>query len=268
VAAPGERSTSRDRPLIAVTTSEVRESKAVALTRHGEPAHREMALGLKYLQAVEAAGAVPVVIPPLGTDAVAPLLDRCSGLLLSGGPDLNPDAYGQQPHAELGPNEPTLDEFEIALTRAADARAMPIFAVCRGLQLLNVARGGTLHQHLPDVAGEEVRHRQTEPSAETSHWVRIAPGSRLAEALGRRRTKVNSFHHQAVDLPGRDLVATAWAPDGTVEGIEATDREFVVAVQWHAECLIARPVQAGLFAAFVHAAARFEQSGSALRRVA
>jgi putative glutamine amidotransferase len=267
VAAPGKSRTTDTRPLIAVTTSEVRASKAVTLTRHGEPPQHEMALGLKYLHAVEMAGAVPVVIPPLHGDSVTPLLDRCSGLLLSGGPDLNPDAYGQKPHAELGPNEPALDDFEIQLTRAADARGMPILAICRGLQLLNVARGGTLHQHLPDLAGE-ISHRQTEPAKDTTHWVSIAGGSRLEHALGRRRTKVNSFHHQAVDVLGRDIVATAWAGDGTVEGLEAADREFVVAVQWHAECLISRPAQAGLFSAFVAAAARFEQSEPALRSVA
>jgi putative glutamine amidotransferase len=268
VAAPGKSRNGSTRPLVAVTTSEVRESEAVTLTRHGEPPQHEMALGLKYLHAVEAAGAVPVVVPPLGGDAVAPLLERCSGLLLSGGPDLHPRAYGQAPHRELGPNEPVLDGFEMELTRAADARGMPILAICRGLQLLNVARGGTLHQHLPDVAGGQIGHRQTAPGTETTHWVNIAPGSRLEGTLGRRRTKVNSFHHQAIDELGRDLVASAWASDGTVEGIEAADRQFVLGVQWHAECLVSRPAQAALFQAFAAAASGFERSGPALRRVA
>src|SRR5919107_2347905 len=128
-----------DIPLVAVTTSEVRESQNVTLTRHGEPPHHEMALGLKYLQATEAAGAVPVVVPPLHESAIEPLLARCSGLLLSGGPDMNPRAYRRPPHPELGPNEPVLDEFEISLVRAADRLGMPILAICRGLQVLNVA---------------------------------------------------------------------------------------------------------------------------------
>jgi putative glutamine amidotransferase len=249
------------RPLIAVTTSEVRESQAVTLTRHGEPPQHEMALGLKYLHAVEAAGAIPVVVPPLHGQAVEPLLDRCSGLLLSGGPDLHPRAYGRPAHPELGPNEPLLDEFELELARAADARGIPILAICRGMQLLNVARGGTLHQHIPD-------HRQSEPGTQTTHWVNIAPGTALATVLGRRRTKVNSFHHQAVDELGRGLVATAWAGDGTVEGVEAADRAFVVAVQWHAECLVGRPAHADLFGAFTAAASAYEARGAGLRSVA
>ena len=255
-------------PLIAVTTSEVREGKSVTLTRHGEPPDHEMALGMKYLQAVETAGAIPVVVPPLHDPAVGPLLDRCSGLLLSGGPDLDPGAYGRDAHAETGPIEPALDGFELALARAADARGMPILAICRGLQLLNVARGGTLHQHLPDVAGDRIQHRQGEPGTRTTHWVNVAGNSRLASILGRRRTKVNSFHHQAACDLGHDLEATAWASDGTVEGLEATDRDFVVAVQWHAECLVHRPGQAALFEAFVHAAAHSERAAPALRRAA
>jgi putative glutamine amidotransferase len=258
-----------DIPLVAVTTSEVRESENINLTRHGEPPQHEMALGLKYLQAVEAAGAVPVVVPPLHTAAIEPLLSRCSGLVLSGGPDMNPRAYGRPPHAELGPNEPVLDEFEIELALAAERRGMPILAICRGLQVLNVARGGTLHQHLPDVAGPGVEHRQTEPGAQVTHWVSLAPGSLLADAVGSRRIKVNSFHHQAVEQLGRDLVVTASASDGTIEGLEAVDSEWVVAVQWHAECLVSRPAQAALFSAFAAAARRYEAgSGTQLRRVA
>ena len=255
-------------PLIAVTTSEVREGKSVTLTRHGEPPDHEMALGLKYLQAVETAGGIPVVVPPLHDPAVGPLLDRCSGLLLSGGPDLHPDAYGRDAHAETGPTEPALDGFELALAREADARGMPILAICRGLQLLNVVRGGTLHQHLPDVVGDRIQHRQEEPGSRTTHWVSVAPGSRLAAILGRQRAKVNSFHHQAACDLGSGLEATAWASDGVVEGLEATDRDFVVAVQWHAECLVGRPAQATLFGDFVGAAARWERSAPALARAA
>ena len=255
-------------PLIAVTTSEVREGRSVTLTRHGEPPDHEMALGLKYLQAIETAGGVPVVVPPLHEPAVGPLLDRCSGLLLSGGPDLHPDAYGRDAHAETGPTEPALDGFELALAREADERGMPILAICRGLQLLNVVRGGTLHQHLPDVTGDRIRHRQDEPGSRTTHWVSVAPGSHLDAILGRRRTKVNSFHHQAACDLGHALEATAWASDGTVEGLEASDRDFVVGVQWHAECLVGRPAQAGLFDAFIRAALRWEHSVPALSRAA
>jgi putative glutamine amidotransferase len=247
------------RPLVAVTTSEVRESKSVTLTRHGEPPSHEMALGLKYLAAVEAAGGIPVVVPPLHDDAVAPLLERCSALLLSGGPDLDPDAYGARRHAETGPTEEILDSFELAAARAADVRGMPILAICRGMQVMNVARGGTLHQHLPDVVGDGVTHRQQRPGTDTTHWVTIAPGSRLETTLGRRRTKVNSFHHQAVDTVGRGLTVTAHATDGTVEALEDRNRDFLMAVQWHAECLVGRPAQKALFDSFVGAALRYEE---------
>ena len=259
-----------DIPLVAVTTSEVRESQNVNLTRHGEPPQHEMALGLKYLQAMESAGAIPVVVPPLHAPAIEPLLDRCSGLLLSGGPDMNPRAYGRPRHAELGPNEPVLDDFEIELVQAAERRGMPILAICRGLQVLNVARGGTLHQHLPDVPGARLAHRQTEPGGSVTHWVSVAADSLLGGTVRSRRIKVNSFHHQAVEHLGRDLVVTATASDGTIEALEATDREWVVAVQWHAECLVSRPAQAALFSAFAAAARRYDASGFAagLRRVA
>ena len=246
-------------PLIAVTTSEIRDKKPETEIRPGESPQHEMALGLKYLHATEAAGGLPMVVPPLGAGAVAPLLDRCSGLLLSGGPDLDPAAYGERAHRETGPIEPHLDVFELQLVQMALARRMPIFAICRGMQLLNVARGGTLHQHLPDLVGDAVQHRQTEPGGQPTHWVRSQPESRLARVMGRKRTKVNSLHHQAIDHLGRGLVATAWATDGTIEAVEATDRDFVVGVQWHAECLVSRPEQAALFGAFVEAAAAYER---------
>lgn len=242
-------------PLIAVTTSEIRAGNASVPTPEGEPPQHEMALGLKYLRAIEAAGGIPMVLPPLGPDSVGPLLDQVAGLCLSGGPDLDPKAYGQRPHEHLGATWGELDEFELALTHAADARGMPILAICRGAQVLNVARGGTLHQHLPESAGSRIAHRQTRPGSEPTHWVRVGEDTMLERILDCRRTKVNSFHHQATADVGENLIVSSWASDGTVEGLEAVDRDFVIGVQWHAECLTGRPQQAALFAAFVRAAA-------------
>jgi putative glutamine amidotransferase len=255
-------------PLIAVTTSEVRPSQPVGATPEGDPPQQEMALGLKYLRAIEAAGGIPVVVPPLRSGAAEQLLERVAGVCLSGGPDLDPVAYGAREHERLGPTWRELDDFELALARAADARDLPILAVCRGLQALNVARGGTLHQHLPDVVGEEISHRQDEPAADATHWVTFTADSQLRRILGRGRTKVNSFHHQAVDQLGDRLVVTGRARDGTVESIEATDNRFVIGVQWHAECMVARADQAALFRAFVEAAERFERAGEQLARAA
>ena len=253
------------RPLIAVTTSEVRRSGAVDPTPHGEPPQQEMALGLRYLQALAAAGAIPIVTPPLPPDLADSLLARVDGVCLSGGPDLDPRAYGERRHEHTGPVETELDEFELALARAADAAGLPILAICRGMQVLNVARGGSLHQHLPDVNGGDVNHRQSAPASQTTHDVSIRESSRIARVLERTRTEVNSFHHQGIARLGNGLLITGRAADGTVEALEAMDREFVVGVQWHAETLVARPEQAALFAAFVEAARNLRAGASHLR---
>jgi putative glutamine amidotransferase len=243
------------RPLIGVTTSEVRVADKVAQTPEGEPPHREMALGLRYATAIEAAGGLPVVLPPLSLAAVEPLLDRLSGLCLSGGPDLDPTAYSQRRHPRLGPTEPQLDRFELGLARAADARGLPLLAICRGAQALNVVRGGTLHQHLPDDGpGATLEHRQKEPSEQPTHPVKVTPSTCLARLVGAGTLNVNSFHHQAAYRLGRGLTAVAWAPDGVIEGIEDARRPFTIGVQWHAECMADRPEQAALFTGLVDAA--------------
>jgi putative glutamine amidotransferase len=246
------------RPLIGVTTSELRRPESVAERPEGEPGQPEMALGLKYLEAVERAGGIPVVLPPLRRGASIPaLLCNLAGLLLSGGPDLDPGAYGAAGHPMLGPTEPALDAFEVSLARQADRRGIPILGICRGAQALNIARGGTLHQHLPDVTDGSVGHRQAVPGDRTCHVVRIAPGSGLAGIVGTGRLTVNSFHHQAIDRLGRGLRAVAWAPDGTIEAVEpvaATAGGFVLGVQWHAETLFAARRHRALFRALVVAA--------------
>jgi putative glutamine amidotransferase len=206
-----------------------------------------------------------MVVPPLPGPAIPALLDRVDGVCLSGGPDLHPDAYGAEAHSHLGPTEPRLDAFELALARAADERDMPILAICRGAQVLNVARGGTLHQHLPDVVGDTVVHRQAGTPHEPTHGVTIAPESRLAAIVGRRELRVNSFHHQAAQVLGERLSLTAWADDGTVEGFEAVDRTFQIGVQWHAECLVEHDEQAALFTALVEACAGRVSAAEPLR---
>jgi len=241
-----------ERPLIGVTTSEVRAAERVNPVPEGEPRGREMALGLPYLKGIEAAGGLPLVMPPLQEEAIEPLLDRLDGICLSGGPDLDPSTYEAEPHPELGPTEPDLDRFELDVARRADAREMPILAICRGTQALNVVRGGVLHQHLPEL-GEEIAHRQPTPGDQTSHLVAVEPGSRLGATLGGEEIEVNSFHHQAIDRLGEGLVVSARAPDGTVEAIEDPSRQFLIGVQWHAETLTHRPFEAELFRRFVEA---------------
>jgi putative glutamine amidotransferase len=245
------------RPLIGVTTSEVRRGDLATLRRHGEPPQHEMALGLTYMRAVELAGGVPVVLPPLEPGAMATLLTRLDGVCLSGGPDLDPAGYGARADEALGPTEPALDRFELELVCAADALGMPLLGVCRGAQALNIARGGTLHQHIDG-------HRQSELATVPTHSVRIAARSRAARLMGAHAAEVNSFHHQAVDSLGDGLVATAWAPDGTIEGIEDARHPFLLGVQWHAETLTDAPGQLALFAALVEAATA-HSAGAAAR---
>jgi putative glutamine amidotransferase len=243
------------KPLIGVTTSELRPGELATLRRHGEPPNAEMALGMTYVRAIEAAGALPVVLPPVGHRDVSRLVARLDGVVLSGGPDLSPVAYGAKPHQELGSTEPDLDAFEYAVAREVFRLELPVLGICRGAQTLNVARGGTLHQHLPDVAGDAIQHRQTVDGRVPTHFVTVLPGSRLAAALGANQLSVNSFHHQAVDRLGSGLRACAWAPDGTIEAIEDPGHRFVLAVQWHAETLAGVPGQLALFEELVSNAA-------------
>jgi putative glutamine amidotransferase len=241
-------------PLIGVSTSEVRVAESARPLSEGDPPQHELVLGIVYASALRRAGAIPVVLPPIEPKDVPALIGRLQGICLSGGPDLDPAAYQARAHAELGPTEPELDAFELELARCADSAGLPILGICRGCQVLNVARGGTLHQHLPDVTGGEVVHRQAEAVRVPTHGVTVAPESLLGGIVGASELDVNSFHHQAADRLGSGLVATAWSPDGIVEAMEDPSGPFYLGVQWHAEGLIDRPEQAALFEAFVMAA--------------
>ncbi|MDQ3587712.1 MAG: gamma-glutamyl-gamma-aminobutyrate hydrolase family protein, partial [Actinomycetota bacterium] len=189
------------RPLIGISCSELRRRENVRQTPEGDPPREELGLGLTYVKAIERAEAIPVVLPPLDRKVVDELLDGLAGLCLSGGPDLDPARYRRRPHPHLGPTEPEVDRFELALARRADARRLPLLAICRGAQVLNVARGGALHQHLPDLAhdeGHHVEHRQTEPGETATHPVTVEAGTMLHGLVNRTDLQVNSFHHQAV----------------------------------------------------------------------
>ena len=255
----------RTRPLIAVTTSELRRPEDGGARPQGEPPKLEMALATLYPEAIERAGGIPVIVPLLRPDAIAALLDRVDGVCLPGGPDVQPSVYGAEPHPELGPTEPRVDAVELALVRAADRRKLPILGICRGMQLLNVARGGTLHQHLPDVVGTGIEHRQPEHGSIPTHRIETASHSRLRATLGGPALEVNSFHHQAVQSLGKGLVATAWAQDGTIEAIENPGDRLVMGVQWHAEGLCAHDP---LFELLIVAAAGAQEQIARPRAVA
>lgn len=241
------------RPLIGISTSELREAEGARFAHQSEPPRRMLALGLRYLEAVEAAGGIPVILAPLPARRLEAIIDRLDAICLSGGPDLEPGCYGALPHPELGPTEPEVDLFELGLTRAARRRGLPILAICRGMQVLNVARGGDLIQHLPDL-DTAISHRQTEPASEPTHRVAIRSNTLLARVVGSEQMEVNSFHHQAIDRLGDGLEPVAWADDGTIEAVEVPRDAFTLGVQWHAECLTERPEHARLFEALVDAA--------------
>lgn len=184
-----------------------------------------------YVQAVEDAGGRPLLVPP-SEDGVEETLAALDGLVLSGGADLEPATYGAEPHPETAGTRPERDRAELALLEAALARDMPVLAVCRGMEILNVLRGGDLVQHLPEVVGDE-RHKHT-PGAFADHDVRIEPGSRLGAILG-ERLAVKSHHHQGPGRLGSGLRETAWADDGSIEGIEDPSQRFALGVLWHPE---------------------------------
>jgi putative glutamine amidotransferase len=189
-----------------------------------------------YVKALVSAEGLPFVLAPVFGRDVPALLDRLDGLILTGGSDVDPALYGAAPHPNLGSVIRPRDEFELALCREALARDLPILAICRGHQVLNVATGGTLVQDLPsEPSGGRVDHDPDVERATRVHDVRILEESRLHRLLAKESVGVNSFHHQAVRNLGAGLVATAWAPDGVVEGIEDPSRRFVLGVQWHPE---------------------------------
>jgi putative glutamine amidotransferase len=191
-----------------------------------------------YARAIHRAGALPLLIPPYESDALASaplddLLSRLDALILAGGSDVDPDSYGAERAEATGTTWADRDEFEIALTRTALDHGMPVLGICRGMQLLNVALGGTLVQHLPDAVGHS-DHLHT-PGAFGDHLVRLEPGSLAARAAGAEELDVKSHHHQGVDRVGDRLRATGWAEDGTVEAIELPDSDYALGVLWHPE---------------------------------
>jgi len=184
-----------------------------------------------YVRAVERAGGRPVLIPP-SDDGVDETLDAVDGLIFSGGADLDPTLYGQEAHPQTFGIHEERDRSELALLEGALARDMPVLAICRGSQVLNVARGGDLVQHLPDVVGDE-KHKHT-PGTFADHEVELEPGTKLAGVLG-ERAPVKSHHHQGLGRVGEGLRVAAHAEDGTVEAVEDPSHRFALGVLWHPE---------------------------------
>jgi putative glutamine amidotransferase len=251
-------------PIIGITATLKEDVDSVA----ERPLGRFVRTDLDYVEGVAGAGGAPVVLPPAGDESAAEaLIHSLDGLLLSGGSDLDPSYYGEEPVPELGVTLPERDAFEMALVGLALRRGMPVFGICRGMQVLNVALGGTLYQDLPSQWDRDLlKHRQATPKWQPTHEVRVSEGSYIAEVMGLGSAKVNSYHHQGIRDLAEGLVVTGRSSDGVIEAVESEDltEQWLLGVQWHAEAMRgAGPQQESLFEAHVSAA-----EGHALRRAA
>jgi len=211
-----------------------------------------------YLAALENAGLVPIVVPAVDVESSRAVLERVDALVLTGGEDVSPARYGEAPHPALGRISDERDAAEIALVQAAHELRVPTLAICRGVQILNVALGGTLIQDIPSQVGAEINHDPDTPRTSQSHGAEIATDSRLARALGVTRMQVNSVHHQAIRRVAPTLRVVATAPDGVIEAVETApdDAWWCVGVQWHPEDLFERSERdARLFSALAGATA-------------
>ncbi len=249
-------------PVIGVTSTLKKDADSVAQRPLGSFVRAD----LDYVEGVAQAGGIPVVLPPV-LETAEEVARRIDGLLLCGGSDLDPSYYGEEPIPELGVPLPERDAFEMALLDHALRRGTPVFGICRGLQLLNVALGGTLYQDLPSQLGNgSIAHRQQMPKWQWTHEVEVDGGSNVAKIMESTELRVNSYHHQGIKDLAEPLLATARASDGVIEAVESPSlsEHWLVGVQWHAEAM--RDVGSehrNLFEAHVAAAERY-----ALRRAA
>ncbi len=236
------------RPLIGITTY-------VTTARWGVWDAEAALVPAAYVQAIERAGGRPLLVPP-SDGGVDEALDAIHGLVLPGGADLEPELYGQEPHEATYGVVPGRDRAELALLQGALERDLPVLAICRGSQVLNIARGGDLVQHLPEVVGHD-GHKE-HPGVFVDHDVRIDAASRLGELVGEQATPIKSHHHQGFGRVGEGLREVAWAEDGTVEALEDPERRFLLGVLWHPE----EGEDGALFSALVDAARTYREQAS------
>ncbi len=223
---------------------------------------RKITVNQDYVEAVLRAGGTPVLFPVTAKqNRISSLLDQVDGLLLTGGADVDPARYGEMKRACCGNSSACRDAMEFPLCREALNRGMPVFAICRGMQLLSCVLGGNLYQDLAEEFGTVLQHARHDTPGDPVHEVRVHSGTLLSGIIGISPLPVNSRHHQGIREPGKGLRINAAAPDGLIEGIEMPDRPFVLGVQWHPESLSDRyPEHQKLFDAFVHSCAENRHS--------
>lgn len=213
-----------------------------------------------YVDSIRKAGAIPVMIPPQPENA-AQIVEEMDGLVLAGGDDCDPSAYGEVRHPSVDPMDPRRQANEVSLARAARDRGIPTLGICLGMQVMNVAAGGTLIQDIPSELQTDIDH-VSEPSDRHRHDVMVEKGTKLANIVGDRELNVNSSHHQAIRTVGKGLRVTAQAPDGVIEGLEDDAHPFYLGVQWHPEDMPNEKSASALFGAFIDAARKYsEQKG-------
>ncbi|GMV08761.1 MAG TPA: gamma-glutamyl-gamma-aminobutyrate hydrolase family protein [Gemmatimonadaceae bacterium] len=247
------------RPIIGVTTQTLHSIDGIP---EGLP--QSVVMNQRYYMSVAFAGGAPILIPLLDDEpeALRAAYDACDGILIPGGVDVDPNQFGEEPHPKLGRTDPARDRTEMELTRWAVDDGKPLLGLCRGLQVMNVALGGTLYQDLEDQYPEAIKHDYFPTYGferdHLAHEVTLAQGSRLRHALELDRIRVNSMHHQGIKALAPTLTATAVAPDGLIEAAEVPGAAFCVGVQWHPEVFeLTDPHTRHVFREFVSAAARF-----------
>ena len=235
----------RKKPLIGITTS-LEEERKLVVTRH-------------YSDWILREGGIPIILPYLKEHKqILDYIEVLDGLLLAGGGDIDPTLFGEEPIEQLGSITPERDWLELHLTQAALKRNLPILAICRGCQILNVAAGGTMYQ---DIASQHstrplIQHTQVAPTWHATHSVNIQANTKLHHIVGKTQVKTNSFHHQAVKEIAPNFQASAFTKDGVVEAIESIEHQYVIGVQWHPECMaVTDPLSKSLFQSFVHSMA-------------
>ena len=232
----------------------------IGITTAGQGETRLFCLRSEYVEAVRLAGGVPILLPPGETEESALLLERVDGLLFSGGGDIDPSVYKGAPHPTIYNVDAKRDRYELALAKRALGTNIPMLGICRGLEILVVASGGSLVSHVPDEFGEATKHRAHQ-SLPTEHSVQIACSSRLAKLMGTTEATIVSWHHQAASTVPLGWRVTAQAPDGVIEALEHEHHPWAIALQWHPELAINDTASQRIFRAFVEAAQTQRQGG-------